>query len=299
MTGMIFDIQRFSLHDGPGIRTTVFLKGCPLRCQWCHNPESQARQPVLGLDLSRCRYCGACERACPQGAHRVGEGTHGLDRVACVRCGGCVAVCPAEALELAGRKLSVEAVLAAVQQDAAYYRNSGGGMTLSGGEPLQQADFSGALLAAAREVGIHCALETCAYGCWDTLRRVAECADLLLVDWKLSDPALHRRYVGVDNARIRDNLRRLAALGIPLRLRCPIVPALNDNAAHFATIAELAAELGAEGVDIMPYHPLARGKAARYGLPEAEPWTAPAAGATAAWQRDLQRRGVADCTVGG
>ncbi|HEY76743.1 MAG TPA: glycyl-radical enzyme activating protein [Thermoflexia bacterium] len=264
--GTVFDIKRFSIHDGPGIRTTVFLKGCPLRCWWCHNPESQDPRPELILRAERCIGCGACVEACEAGAIYVEDGRIYTDRTRCTRCGACTEVCYAEAREMAGQEMSVEAVMAEIERDVTFYDTSGGGVTFSGGEPLTQPDFLLALLRACRERGIHTAVDTCGYGPWETMAAVAEETDLLLYDLKLMDEAKHRRYTGVSNRPILDNLRRLAERGTPIFLRVPIVPGINDSEEELRRLAAFAANLpNVNRVDLLPYHPTGKGKYERLG----------------------------------
>jgi pyruvate formate lyase activating enzyme len=264
--GRITEIQRFSIHDGPGIRTTVFLKGCPLHCWWCHNPETQHAAPQLAFTAATCIACGDCVAACPRGARSLGD-LRAIDRSACVACGACATACPAGALELVGREVTVGEVIAEVERDRPFYQQSGGGLTLSGGEPLLQADFAVGLLEAARAAGLHTCVETCSQVDPAVLDRVLPLVDLFLCDFKETDPERHRTWTGVGNQRILANLRRLHAAGAHLRLRCPIIPGLNDRAEHFAGIAALAGELaGIEGVEIMPFHRLGESKVDRFGL---------------------------------
>ncbi len=265
--GRVFDIQRFSIHDGPGIRTTVFMKGCPLGCLWCHNPEGISDRCELSFAPDRCIGCGECVRICPAEAHRVIDGRHVLDRSRCRACGACAETCYADALEFVGRDLTVGEVLADVLRDRAFYETSGGGMTLSGGEPASQIDFSVALLKAAKAEGLHCVVETSGQCEYARLARMAPHVDLFLYDWKESDSRRHEEFTGVSNELILTNLRRLHAGGARVRLRCPIIPGLNDRPEHFAGIASLVKELdGLDGVEIMPYHRLGVGKMERFGL---------------------------------
>jgi pyruvate formate lyase activating enzyme len=265
--GRITEIQRFSIHDGPGIRTTVFLKGCPLHGWWCHNPETQRTAPQLAFTASKCIACGACVAACPRGAQGLGAEGRSIDRSRCTVCGDCVKACPTGALELIGREVGVDEVIAEVERDRPFYKQSGGGMTLSGGEPLLQADFATALLQAAKAAGLHTCVETCSQVDPAVLDRVLPHVDLFLCDFKETDSGRHRTWTGVGNERILANLRRLHAAGARMQLRCPIIPGLNDRDEHFAGIAALARELaGIEGVELMPYHSLGEGKLARFGL---------------------------------
>lgn len=266
LRGCIFDIQRFSIHDGPGIRTSVFLKGCPLNCRWCHNPEGISGDPALSFLPAKCIGCGYCFRVCPAGAHRMEDGRHALDRERCRTCGACTVECYAGALELIGRDVTVGEALAEVLRDRAFYDTSGGGLTLSGGEPTLQIDFAAALLAAAREERLHTCVETCGHATWQRLERLLPLVDLFLYDFKETDPARHAEFTGVGNALVLENLRALCRRGAKVLLRCPIVPGCNDREEHFQGIAALARELPQlEGVELMPYHRLGLSKLDRLG----------------------------------
>ena len=271
--GIIFDIQHFCVDDGPGIRTTVFLKGCPLRCVWCHNAEGLSAQPQLYYTAGSCTGCGQCEAACAQKAHRIGADGHTIDRSACTACGACAKVCPNGALRLAGRPMTTEEVLAEVAKDIPFYRNSGGGMTLSGGEPMFQPEFARCLLTLAKQKGLHTCMETCGYAAWEDYASVLPLVDLFLFDYKLTDPQLHRQYTGVSQTRILENLFKLDAQGAKTVLRCPIIPTVNDTPDHFAGIAATANRLrNVQEIHIEPYHPLGSSKSdllgKTYGLPE-------------------------------
>ena len=266
-TGQIFDIQRFSIHDGPGIRTTVFMKGCPLECIWCHNPEGIDRRDQLSFLPDKCIGCGWCFRACPNDAHEMVEGEHVVDRKKCVICGQCASNCHARALEIVGREVTAEECLAEVLRDKPFYDSSGGGMTISGGEPFMQATFIEELLLAAKSEGLHCAVETCGYARWEQIDRIRPLIDLFLFDVKETDPARHREYTGVDNDIILANLRKLHDAGSEILLRLPIVPTLNDRVEHFQAVAELAKSLpGLLGTEVIPYHRLGVSKRHRFGL---------------------------------
>jgi len=263
MEGVIFNIQKFSINDGPGIRSTVFLKGCPLNCLWCHNPESKSTCPEVFFDPAKCILCGACYGACTRGGHRFEGKAHIYDRTDCIRCGACAEQCASEALKTVGYSASVEEVLAEVMKDAAFYRNSGGGMTLSGGEPMAQFQFTLALLKAAKEKGLHTCMETCGYAPWVHYEKVLELVDIFLFDYKLTDPQLHKHYTGVSNERILENLEKLDRAGAKTVLRCPIIPTVNDTPEHFAGIAAVANRLEhVLEINLEPYHPLGSSKSA-------------------------------------
>jgi pyruvate formate lyase activating enzyme len=266
LTGTVFDIHRYAIHDGPGIRTTVFLKGCALSCWWCHNPESQTPGPELIVRESRCIRCGACVAACERGAAALGEAGPVTDRAQCAGCDSyaCAAACYAQAREVAGRTLSVEQVLEIALRDEPFYRESGGGVTLSGGEPLLQAEFTTALLAAIRARGVHTALDTCGHVPWAVLDRVREQVELFLYDVKLMDEERHRRFTGVSNRRILENLRALSERAHRIVLRLPVIPGVNDDEANVRAVAALAAGLpNLAGVDLLPYHRIGVDKYAR------------------------------------
>jgi pyruvate formate lyase activating enzyme len=274
ITGTIFNIQRFSIHDGPGIRTTVFLKGCPLRCFWCHNPEGLRKPVEIQFHGARCIGCRDCVTACRHGAQILDERGRVYDRTRCVACGDCVAVCFAEALQQAGRVVRVEEVVEEVLRDRAFYANSGGGVTLSGGEPLLQPAFALAVLAACRQAGIHTALETTTCCAWETLEPALPVTDLWMVDIKHLDPEKHRAATGVSNERILANIRRLAAAGKPVVFRIPVVPGVNDTVEEIAAIASFVRGLSALRADdgaglsleLLPFHRLAEDKYASLGL---------------------------------
>jgi len=297
LTGRLFDIQRFSVHDGPGIRTTVFFKGCPLRCLWCHNPEGIRMGDELSFLPDKCIGCGWCFSVCENHAHQMIDGQHVLDRDKCTICGRCAEKCHAAALEIVGRTATVEETLAEVLRDRPFYETSGGGMTLSGGEPLMQIDFAVALLQAAKGEGLHCAVETCGQVAWKCFERIVPYVDLFLFDIKETDTVRHEQYTGAGNEQILDNFRRLYDTGADILLRLPIVPGLNDRDEHFRAAAELVAQLpDLLGVEIMPYHRLGLSKRQRFGLPEDDQCLlevdTPEPDTVAMWVRKLRGLGV-------
>jgi pyruvate formate lyase activating enzyme len=263
--GIVFNIQRYSLHDGPGIRTLVFLKGCPLRCLWCCNPESQRLQPEVEFFAAKCRGCGRCATACPAGAIDLAAPER-IHRSRCDGCGRCVDACPAGALKLDGQEMTVEQVMAEVCKDAAYYRRSGGGLTLSGGEPLLQPEFAAGILRAAYNANLDTALETSGFASWETLEPVLPYTQLVLFDLKHADDAEHRRLAGVPLAPILENARRLAQRRHPMIIRVPLVPGLNTSEATLRAMANLVAELRPLAVHLMPFHQLGRDKYRRLGM---------------------------------
>lgn len=255
------NIQRCSVHDGPGIRTTVFFKGCNLRCFWCHNPETLSPRREIQWFPERCIGCGACLERCPHGAHEVVDGAHVFRRERCVACRACVETCYAQALVLAGEERTAEEVVEIALRDRPFYETSGGGVTLSGGEPLLQPEFAAAILARCRAEGLHTAIETAAHVPWARLAGILPLTDLVMLDVKLPDPARHRAATGAGNARILANARRLGSQSQPLIVRTPIVPGVNDTPDDVAAIAAFAATLpNLLYYELLPFHAMAAGK---------------------------------------
>jgi pyruvate formate lyase activating enzyme len=257
VNGLIFDIKRFAVHDGPGIRTTFFFKGCPLHCLWCHNPESIDRRPELITRSARCAACYSCVASCPKKALSPGPGRGPVvvDRDLCDLCGLCVEACAYEALEIVGRRATVSALADEAERDRLFYEQSGGGVTLSGGEPLAQPAFALALLEELKFRGISTALDTSGQAGTDVLARAAGLSDLILYDLKLMDEPAHRRYTNAGNSMILDNLRRLDRLGKPVRVRIPLIGGVNDGEDNItASIAFLKTLSSIQRIDLLKYH---------------------------------------------
>ena len=261
MHGWVFDIQRFSIHDGPGIRTTVFLQGCNLRCFWCHNPESQPGGPCVQFFGDKCILCSQCVAACPEHAQLVTDGERVYVRDLCRTCGTCIDTCYAGALVIKAKQMAVAEVMAEVAKDRAYYDDSGGGVTFSGGEPALQSEFLAELLIASKALGLRTAVDTAGHVPWETLAALLPHTDLFLVDVKAFEDATHRAGTGAGNRRILENVRRLAASGVELRIRIPVIPGFNADAAELGKIAGFLAGLDrVPAVELLPFHHLGGGK---------------------------------------
>jgi pyruvate formate lyase activating enzyme len=265
-TGLIFDIKRFSIHDGPGIRTTVFLKGCPLACRWCHNPESQVPEIERMFRPDRCVRCGACLTACTVGAISQNGQSFRIDDDKCTLCGACAEACYAEAREMVGRRIEVSVLMHEIEQDIVFYDQSGGGVTISGGEPLMQPHFLRDLLKACRKAEIHTALDTCGFAAWETLDAIRQYVDLFLYDLKPMDDRQHREFTGVSNQPILRNLLSLSQLGHDIILRIPVIPGITDGDKNIQRLAAFVAKLPRlQGIDLLPYHGIAADKYKRLG----------------------------------
>ncbi len=266
-SGVLTHIQRFSVHDGPGIRTTVFLKGCQMRCAWCHNPETYHEQPELQVFPDRCIGCGACVESCRHDAHQIADGRHLFHRERCVACGRCAQTCYARSLVLVGQTKTAEEVLQEVLADSEFYQSSGGGATISGGEPLVQPDFTRDILRLCKDEGIHTALDTNLAWPWARVTPILHTVDLFLVDVKIFDDQEHRRWTGVSNEQVLENLRRLDQQGKPVIVRTPLVAGLNDRIDQIAAIADFLSTLAnVIEYELLPYHPLGSGKYESLGL---------------------------------
>jgi len=266
--GIVFDIKRFALHDGPGLRTTIFLKGCPLSCSWCHNPESRRFEPDLLFRPSRCIFCLRCVEACPESAISSESGLIVTDDSLCSICGKCVAVCPAEAREMVGREYTVSEVMEEILKDRIFFEESGGGVTFSGGEPLSQPEFLDALLRGCRAEGIHCTLDTSGFAENKVFLKTASLADLVLFDLKAIDPETHLRLTGVYNKEILEYAVSLSAGGTGILIRIPLIPGLNDDERNITETGEFVLGLPkVPGVELLPYHPVAKEKHERFSLP--------------------------------
>lgn len=264
-SGIVFNIQRYSIHDGPGIRTTVFFKGCPLRCFWCQNPESQRMQPEVFHNQGACTMCGRCVSVCLTGASALSQKGSTIDRMKCIGCGKCAEACLNKVRTLVGRYVTVDEVMQEVIRDTKYYRNSGGGVTLSGGDPIAQPEFALSLLKSCKEAGLHTAIDTCGYATWESIEKLLEYTDLVLYDIKCMAPKKHREATGKSNNVILENARRIAKVK-PTRIRVPIIPNFNDSVEEVRAIVHLVkTDLPPLDIDLLPYNKLGENKYERLG----------------------------------
>lgn len=283
--GRILHLQRMSVHDGPGLRTTVFLKGCPMACPWCHNPESQAFGQEFATLEARCMACGSCREACPEGTAAGGAGCH--------RCGGCAEACPTGARRGVGDEMTPDALVKTLLRDRLFFDQSGGGVTFSGGEPLCQPAFLRDVMPRLRREGVHLALDTCGAVGRPELLELAALADLVLFDVKHLDPESHRRWTGVPLAPVLGNLEALAAVHPAVWIRVPLIPGVNDDPANLEATARLAARLpGVRQVNLLPYHAFGGHKATRDDIPRLAPTDPPTPAALDAARTLFQQHGL-------
>jgi len=264
-TGIIFNIQRYSIHDGPGIRTTVFLKGCPLNCWWCQNPESQLSGQEMVFREDRCIGCGACSTICPSGAIKIKNGIPITEKEKCILCGKCIEKCPALAREMIGKKLTAEEIIKEVEKDLVFYEESGGGVTFSGGEPLGQSEFLESLLICCQKKKIHTAVDTSGYISWEILSKISSKVDLFLYDLKIMDSERHKKYTGISNEIILENLKKLSSVHNNIFVRFPVIPGINDDYQNIKETAEFLSSLKIAQVNLLPYHYIGIDKYRRLG----------------------------------
>ncbi|MBU5292832.1 glycyl-radical enzyme activating protein [Anaerosalibacter bizertensis] len=267
MEGTIVNIQKYSIHDGPGIRTTVFLKGCPLSCWWCHNPESQSTKNEIMFFEQKCTGCGICVKRCPEEAITMREMKPTIDETKCILCGNCTDFCYNEAREYVGQKIGAIELFKEIQKDEIFYEESGGGVTFSGGEPLLQVDFLSEVLDICNKKNIHTTLDTSGYTKWENIEKIVNKVDLFLYDLKLIDDEKHKKYIGVSNKLILENLKKLSSLGKRIFVRMPIIAGINDGNDHIDESIKFIKTLNnIEQVNLIPYHSMGMDKYKRLNM---------------------------------
>jgi pyruvate formate lyase activating enzyme len=268
MKGIVFDIQKFALHDGPGIRTVVFLKGCPFKCVWCCNPESIDPEPQLAFDANKCRNCGVCANECPVNALNFSGGKLAVDFEFCTACGKCLEHCTPGALRIYGYETDSDSILKEVLKDVDYFRNSGGGLTLSGGDPLFRFDFAVEILTKAKAHGLNTCIESEGFGTTDQFKKLLPLVDHFYFDYKITDDFLHTKYTGVSNEIVLANLNFLASSNADITLRCIVIPGINDSDDHFTAISALSRQYPTiKTIEVMPYHDFGTSKYIQIGKP--------------------------------
>lgn len=275
INGILLDPKRFAIHDGPGIRTTFFFKGCPLKCLWCHNPESISPKIQLGYYEHKCISCGDCEDVCETNSHVFTDGKHSFTSEHCTACGKCEEICPGKALKIYGKKMSVREVMDIAMEDMTFYQESGGGVTLSGGEPLLQFEFAKSLLQALKNSGIHTAVDSCANVMTKYFEEILPIADLFLIDFKHADSETHKKLTGSGNELICKNLKFLSDRKAQIEIRIPVVPGCNDSLENMHKTAEFLGKLNLESVRLLPYHSLAGSKYKAVNMPDTMPAVPP------------------------
>lgn len=299
MKGIVTDIQRFSVHDGPGIRTLIFLKGCPLRCPWCCNPETQLKEREIAFYEFKCIGCNNCFKVCPQSAI-LQTGNLRVDRSRCNLCGACVEVCPSGALKIIGDAMTVDEVYAVIEKDRIFYEKSGGGVTFSGGEPLGQIDFLIGLLDRVKEAGIHTAVETSGYAEWTVFEKMKEKVDLFLYDLKILDEVKHRDIIRVENRVILDNLQKLVKEGVNVVVRIPVIPELTHNGYNIENILKFVSSLEKiKSIHLLPYHKLGKSKYKHSGRDYELESIEPPDGSEMEKLAEKARQFGLDCIIGG
>ena len=293
ITGLLLEPKRFAIHDGPGIRTTLFFKGCVLKCIWCHNPESISALKKLGYYDYKCISCGECLDVCPVNAHEFRNGKHNFQHSLCTACGKCENACPGNALKLYGKVTTVDEAMKIVLADATFYRESNGGVTLSGGEPLMQIDFAVALLKELKKANIHTAVDSCANVATDCFDKVLPYTDMFLIDFKHADSGEHKKLTGSGNELICKNLQWLSEHGARIEIRIPVVPECNDSVENMEMTADFLGRLQLEAVRLLPYHSLAGSKYLAVNMKNTMPEVpAPSSGTLARFAEILQKRDI-------